>query len=103
MYRKRAAAGLLRTIAPKRHNPEHRNWLPIMHARHGEWHFTALYSNTALAHQLGKTHDWVIIYFQLEGHGEGRCTVVTETKGAMAGKRVVRGREDESAVLPSKG
>ncbi len=101
MYRKRAAAGLLRTIAPKRHNPEHKSWLPIMHARHDAWHFTALYSNTLLANELGKTHDWVVIYYELEGYSEGRCTVVTESRGFMAGERVVRGREDECTALAS--
>ncbi len=99
MYRERAAAGTLKTIAPKRHNPSGVAWLPVMHARHDDWHFTALYSNTALAHELGKTHDWVVIYFQREGYGEGRCTVVTESRGSLAGKRVVRGREDECAEI----
>ena len=55
MYRDRAAKGELRTIAPKRFNPAGEAWLPILHARHGEWHFTALYSNTLRAHQLGKS------------------------------------------------
>ncbi len=95
LYRQRAAAGALRTIAPKRFNPSGEAWLPIMHARHDDWHFTALYSNTLLAHQLDKTHDWVVIYYHLGDQPEGRCTVVTETRGPNAGKRVVRGRETE--------
>ena len=95
MYRKRAAVGQLKKITPKRFNPEGRPWLPIMHARHDDWHFTALFSNSRLAHQLGKTDDWVIIYFYISGQQEGRCTVVTETRGANAGKRVVRGLEDQ--------
>jgi hypothetical protein len=96
LYRMRAEAGELRLIAPKRFNREGEAWLPILHARSGDWHFTALYSNTALAHRLGRTKDWVVIYFQ-EDHGpEGRCTVVTETQGPMSGRRVVRGREAES-------
>ncbi|MDH3263266.1 MAG: helix-hairpin-helix domain-containing protein [Paracoccaceae bacterium] len=95
-YRLRAEAGELRLIAPKRFNPEGEAWLPVLHTRADDWHFTALYSNTALAHRLGRTKDWVVIYFQ-EDHGpEGRCTVVTETHGPMAGQRVVRGREEES-------
>lgn len=99
MYRKRAAAGELRTIAPKRFNPAGEKWLPIMHARHDHWHFTALFSNTELAHRAGKTRDWTVIYYQAEGQAEGRCTVVTETRGPMTGKRVVRGREAECAAL----
>jgi hypothetical protein len=95
IYRQKAAAGQLRLIAPKRFNPSKEAWLPILHASHGKWHFTALYSNTLLAHKLGKTRDWVIINFQAEGQPEGRCTVVTETSGQWCGKRVVRGREEE--------
>lgn len=95
MYREGAAAGQLRTIAPKRFNPTGEKWLPIMHARHDNWHFTALFSNTELAHRAGKTDDWVVIYHQAEGQAEGRCTVITETHGPMAGERVVRGRESE--------
>ena len=96
MYREKAAAGALRKIAPKRFNPKGEAWLPVLHARHDNWHFTAFFSNTRLAHELARTRDWVVIYFQAEGQPEGRCTVVTETRGPMAGKRVVRGREDET-------
>ena len=53
-----------------------------------------LYSNTALAHKLQRTHDWVVIYDERDG-AEGRHTVVTEQRGALRGKRVVRGREHE--------
>jgi len=93
-YRK-AADGSLRTIAPKRFNPSGEAWLPVPHAQRGEWHFTALYSNTARAHELGRTRDWVVIYYYDGDHVEGQCTVVTESRGALAGKRVVRGREEE--------
>jgi len=96
-YREKAAAGKLPLIAPKRFNPGGKPWLPVMHAQRGEWHFTALFSNTARAHQLGHTHDWVVIYFYDGDHREGQCTVVTETRGALAGRRVVRGRELEGA------
>lgn len=95
MYRERAAAGTLRTIAPKRFNPSGEAWLPVMHARHDPWHFTALFSNTRLAHELGKTHDWVVVYFHRDGEAEASCTIVTETRGENVGRRVVRGREDE--------
>lgn len=97
LYRERAAAGTLRKIAPKRFNPAGEAWLPIQHLRRAGWDFTALFSNTALAHQLGRTGDWVVIYFEGPGGGEGRCTVVTETRGALAGRRVVRGRESETS------
>ena len=58
----------------------------------------ALFSNTARAHELRKTHDWVVIYFHTDRLGEGQRTVVTETHGALTGWRVVRGREDECRV-----
>ena len=93
-YRKEAEAGRLRRIAPRRFNPEGRAWLPVLHDERGGWSFTALYSNTARAHELGKTHDWVVIYAERNGDEE-RATVVTETRGPLRGRRVVRGRERE--------
>lgn len=94
-YRADADAGRLPTIAPKRFNPAGESWLPILHDELDGWHFTALYSNTARAHQLGKVRDWVVIYFYDDEHEEGQHTVVTETRGPLAGHRVVRGRESD--------
>ncbi|MBX7084678.1 MAG: DNA-binding protein [Nannocystaceae bacterium] len=94
-YRERAKAGSLPTIAPRRFNPEHERWLPMLHTHRAGWDFDAMFSNTARAHQLGKTRDWVVIYFGRSGD-EGQCTVVTEGSGALAGHRVVRGREHEA-------
>jgi hypothetical protein len=97
-YRRRAEAGELRTVAPRRFNPEGRAWLPVLHVEKEGFHFTALYSNTARAHELGKTREWVVIYWERDGD-EDQCTVVTERSGALRGRRVVRGREDECARL----
>jgi hypothetical protein len=94
-YRKRADAGDLHKIAPRRFNPGGEAWLPIMNVKRDGWDFTALYSNTQQAHQLGKTDDWVVIYYERDGK-ERQHTVVTETKGTLKGKRVVRGRELEN-------
>jgi len=94
-YREKAEAGKLPTIAPKRFNPEGKSWLPVLHTARGEWHFTALYSNTARAHELGRSRDWVVIYFYDDQHIEKQHTVVTETHGSLLGQRVVRGREAE--------
>jgi DNA uptake protein ComE-like DNA-binding protein len=94
-YRDRAASGELPTIAPRRFNPSGEAWLPVLHTVRDGWHFTALFSNTAQAHQLGRTRDWVVLYFYDDEHAEGQHTVVTETHGALAGRRVVRGRETE--------
>jgi hypothetical protein len=89
-YRAGAAAGTLRTIAPRRFNPGNERWLPVLHAQREGWHFTALYSNTALAHKLGRVRDWVVIYFYDGDHVERQCTVVTEPRGPMAGLRTAR-------------
>ena len=94
-YRRKADAGRLRKIAPRRFNPENRAWLPILHTQRGDWEFTALFSNTARAHDLGKTDDWVVLYFHSDHGPEGQRTVVTETSGRLEGQRVVRGREAE--------
>ena len=94
-YRQKAAADKLPRITPQRFNPDNKAWLPILHTTHDHWHFTALYSNTARAHQLGRTADWVVIYFYDDHHLEGQHTVVTETHGSQQGCRVVRGRETE--------
>ncbi len=93
-YRNKAAADELPRIAPKRNNPDGAAWLPIMHSFQDRWHFTALFSNTDRAHELGRIRDWVVIYYERDGH-EGQCTVVTEYRGPKTGQRVVRGREDE--------
>lgn len=93
-YRTRAAQGSLSKIAPRRFNPEQEAWLPILHTNRRRRHYTALFSNTPRAHQLGKTSDWVVIYYD-RGDGERQSTVVTATYGTLAGKRIVRGREAE--------
>jgi putative hydrolase len=94
-YRHKAKADKLPTIAPRRFNPEGRAWLPVLHAHREHWHFSVLYSNTALAHKLERTHDWVVMYYYDDHHQEGQHTVVTETHGPLTGQRVVRGREAE--------
>lgn len=102
-YRREAEAGKLPTIAPRRFNPDGEAWLPILHMDKADWHFTALYSNTARAHELDRVRDWVVIYFYDEHHEEGQNTVVTETRGALAGHRVVRGRETDCQAFYAEG
>ena len=94
-YREKATRGELPTIAPKRFNPSGEAWLPVLHVTRDGLHYTALFSNTALAHQLGRTRDWVVLFFYDDDHVEGQHTIVTETHGPLAGRRVVRGREVE--------
>jgi hypothetical protein len=91
-YREKADARALPLIAPRRFNPLHDSWLPVLHTTRGARRYTALFSNTALAHRLGRTHDWVVIYWD-SGSGQRQCTVVTALRGPLAGERVVRGRE----------
>ncbi len=100
-YREGAEAGRLRKIAPRRFNPEREVWLPILHTESDGWDLTALFSNTARAHELGRTRDWVVIYYRRDGD-EGQCTVVTEHRGPDAGRRVVRGREAECVTYSAR-
>ena len=93
-YREAAEQGKLRKIAPRRFNPTKEAWLPVMHVERDGWEFTALFSNTAQAHQLDRTHDWVVVYWSRDGH-EGQNTIVTESGRGKARRRVVRGRENE--------
>ncbi|HEX7333671.1 MAG TPA: helix-hairpin-helix domain-containing protein [Pyrinomonadaceae bacterium] len=93
-YRRKSDQGLLPVIAPRRFNPQHQKWLPILHTLRGDTHYTAVFSNTPRAHQLNKTSDWVVIYYDGRGR-ERQCTVITAMHGPLAGRRIVRGREEE--------
>jgi hypothetical protein len=95
-YRDRARAGSLKRIAPKKNNPTGEAWLPIMEKGVAHGRATVLFSNTDRAHQLGRIKDWVVVYYRPPGsEREQRWTVVTEFKGRLRGKRVVRGRQGE--------
>jgi DNA polymerase (family 10) len=95
-YRSLADRDRLVRVAPRRFNPEGQAWLPILHAEREGQQFTAMYSNTGRAHELGTTHDWVVIYRDKKSGG-GQWTVITSRMGRLKGKRVVRGREAECA------
>ena len=97
-YREAAAAGRLEKIAPRHFNPSGEAWLPVLHTVRGSRHYTAFFSNSARAHELRKTSDWVVLYYD-GNHGEHRCTVITSTFGPQEGKRIVVGREEECAGL----
>ena len=98
-YRDKAAAGALRRIAPRRQNPSGEAWLPVLHTQREGWRFTALFSNTPRAHDLHRQHDWVVLFCHDPDGLADQATVVTEWRGTLAGKRVVRGREPECARL----
>lgn len=93
-YRKKAKEGKLPRITPRRFNPTREAWLPILHTQRGDNQYTVLFSNTARAHELGVTDDWVVIYRDDNGNA-GQWTVVTGWYNPLRGKRVVRGREEE--------
>lgn len=95
-YRRKAKADRLTRIAPRRFNPTGNAWLPILHTHRDNRHYTALYSNTARAHELGTTHDWVVIYRD-DKDGDGQWTAITSQLGTMKGRRIIRGREQECA------
>jgi hypothetical protein len=95
-YREKAAKGEIRLIAPRRWNPRGETWLPVLHTHRDNRHYTALFSNTARAHEAGRTHDWVVVYRD-DRDGHGQWTVITSQFGPMRGKRIIRGREGECA------
>ncbi|MCF7786861.1 MAG: hypothetical protein K9N47_12110 [Prosthecobacter sp.] len=95
-YRADAAAGKIKLVAPRRFNPSGEAWLPVLHTTRGPRHYTVLFSNSAHAHELGKTRDWVILFYDGDGT-ERQCTVITSTFGPLLGRRIVRGRESECA------
>ena len=70
----------------------------MLHTQRGGWHFTALFSNTARAHDLGREHDGVVVYAVDADHAERQYTVVSARTGVLAGLRVARGREAECGL-----
>jgi len=96
-YRQKAADGQLRLIAPRRFNPTGKAWLPVLHTHRADRQYIALYSNTARAHEVGMTHDWVVVYRD-DHDGYGQWTLITAQFGPMRGKRIIRGREGECAA-----
>jgi putative hydrolase len=93
-YRAAAAVDQLKKIAPLRFNPTREAWLPVLHTSRGPRHYTALFSNTAHAHAVRKTNDWVLLYYD-GADGEHQTTVITSEFGGLKGQRIVRGRERE--------
>lgn len=97
-FRDRAEAGSLRLIAPHRRNPAAEAWMPILHLDRDGWMFSAVFANSARAHALGMTRDWVILFYSPDAGPELQRVVVTAASGRLRGRRVVRGREQECAA-----
>ena len=99
-YLEKARADKLRKIAPRRFNPAGEAWLPILHSEREGRSYTVLFSNTQRAHQLGKTDDWVVIFYEMDGH-EDQCTIVTRApRCARRETRHSRARGCMPGVLP---
>jgi DNA polymerase (family X) len=101
-YRRLAERDRLVRVAPRKFNPGGQAWLPILHAERGKRRYAAMYSNTGRAHELGATHDWVVIAREDKG-ARGQWTVITSQMGRLKGRRVVRGREGECAEFYAAG
>ena len=66
----------------------------VFHTRRAGRPYTALFSPTPLARRQRRERDWVILDLELPGPHRA-WTVVTERRGVLKGRRVVRGRETE--------
>lgn len=66
----------------------------VYHTRRGDRRYAVLYSPTSLARRVRRDRDWVVIDLEEAGPNP-RWTVVTERRGVLKGKRVVRAREVE--------
>jgi DNA polymerase (family 10) len=51
----------------------------------------------------GRVKDWVVISFHSDSGGEAQRTVVTETRGPLAGQPIVRGPEPECLPVYQEG
>ena len=100
-YRREVAIGSLPKIAPKRFNPDGEVWLPILHTQRFGRHYTALYSNTAHAHEANTVGDWVIVHRD-DHAAPGRWTIITSQFGPVAGHRLVLEHEPECEAFYRK-
>jgi hypothetical protein len=93
-YRQRADEGSLPMVKRTQENPHHDQWLPVLHTDRDGRHYTAMFSNTARAHQLHATRDWVVVYRD-DANAHGRWTIITSQFGKLNGHRIIRGREED--------
>jgi DNA polymerase/3'-5' exonuclease PolX len=76
-------------------------WKWVGRSEVGPWDCSVSFADTAIAHRLRRTRDWVVIQFD-DGHHHSERTIVTEVRGDLCGKRVVRGREEECRAYYSQ-
>jgi hypothetical protein len=95
-YRRKAEADRLLRIAPRQFNPTGEAWLSILETHRGDTRFKAFFSNSARAHEFGTLRDWVVICCDQKLR-KGQWTIVTARRGALKGRRIIRGHESECA------
>lgn len=93
-YRALAAEGRLPRARPRQFNPTAVAWLPVWRTERSDRRYSVHFANSARSHQLGAVYDWVVIVCETKAW-QGQWTVVTQARGPLAGRRVVRGRERE--------
>jgi len=69
-------------------------WAAPFRRERAGWRYRVRYSRTALAYRQGQAGDWIEIHYENNQHS-GQRLVVTEVRGDLHGRRVVRGRERE--------
>jgi len=89
-----SVAELLRLDANYRHQTQQQQLPRTWQGEQGNYRYHIDFCRRPLAQRLGRTRDWVIIRFG-DGERDRERLVVTETRGDLAGQRVVRGREQE--------
>jgi len=87
LFREAARAGTIPLVGTR----------PVQHGELRGWTYTAMYANTGVAVLRARTHDWVVIVFHDADGPEGQLMVVTELRGPMRARRIVRGCEHECA------
>ena len=92
-YRAEAAAGALKKIARRRFESSGEAWLPVFHTARGPRQYTALFSNTVRAHELNKTQDWVVLYY--DGASGERRAPSSPPNSARSRGNALPGREKE--------
>ncbi|MEZ4719255.1 MAG: hypothetical protein R2851_24675 [Caldilineaceae bacterium] len=93
-YRRKAAAGDLHKIAPSASTRTTRRGCPSCTRRAIRGTLPYSSPTPSLAHELDKTDDGWSSTYEKDGD-ENQATVITATRGALEGKRIVRGRETE--------
>lgn len=97
-YRDLAADGKLPRLVLDADSDGLTEWAPVWHTVRDDRNYTILFSTSFRARERDATHDWVVIYLDEQDH-RGQWTVITARYGAIAGRRIVRGREDECLKL----